>query len=80
MSDVLTVMPMHRRSTAAEVQHGNLLEQLVSLVSPSYKLSVGIELLAADIHQQLMKMYRKDVMPRQQVAKSVTYLQLAGTM
>jgi len=71
---------MHKRSTAAEVQHGNPLEQLVSLVSPSYKLSVGTEVLAADIHQQLMKVYRNYVIPRQQVAKSATYVQLAGTM
>lgn len=60
---------MHRRSTAAEVQHGNPLEQLVSFVSPMhYMLSVGIEVLAADIHQQLTKLYR-NVMPRQRVAK-----------
>jgi hypothetical protein len=61
---------MQRSSTAAEVQHGNPLEQLVSLVSPtSYMLSAGIEVLAADIHQQLMKVYRNDVMSRQWVAK-----------
>jgi len=48
---------MHRRSTAAEVQHGNPLEQLVSLVSLSYMLSAGTEVLAADIHLQLMKVY-----------------------
>jgi len=60
---------MHR-STAAEVQHGNPFEQMVPLVSStSYMFSVGIEVLAADIHQQLMKVYRNDVMPRPRVAK-----------
>jgi len=49
---------------------GDSLRKLVSFGSPrSYVLFMGMGVLAAKIHQQLMEVYGTDVMSRQQVAK-----------
>lgn len=49
---------------------GDSLGKLVSFGSPrSYVLFMGMGVLAAKIHQQLMEVYSTDVMSRQQVAK-----------